>query len=72
MRPGRVRNNLSRTGLRDTRQGSRIGAVVADGEGDMVPVESHDSSRSSMTVAEAARELGISESVVHKGVKRGE
>lgn len=38
----------------------------------MVPEESHDSSRSSMTVAEAARALGISESAVHKRVKRGE
>jgi signal peptidase I len=38
----------------------------------MVPDESHDSSRTSMTVAEAARALGISVSAVHKRVKRGE
>ena len=33
--------------------------------------ESHDSSRNRMTVAEAARALGISESAVRKRVKRG-
>ena len=58
-------------GLRDTGQGSRIGAVVDDGEGEMVPDESHDSTRAPMTVAEAARALGISESAVRRRVKRG-
>ena len=38
----------------------------------MVPDESHDSSRARMTVAEAARTLGISESAVHERAKRGE
>jgi signal peptidase I len=38
---------------------------------DLVPDESHDSSRVRMTVTEAARALGISESAVRKRVKRG-
>ncbi len=36
-----------------------------------MPDESHDSSRARMTVAEAARALGISQSAVRKRVKRG-
>jgi len=53
------------------RQGSRIGALVANGERNLVSDESHDSSRARMTVAEAARALGISESAVRNRVKRG-
>src|SRR5215212_10945296 len=45
--------------------------VAADGEGNLVSDESHDSSHTRMTVAEAARALGISESAVRKRVKRG-
>jgi excisionase family DNA binding protein len=49
-----------------------MGTEVADGEGDGVPDGSHDSSgRARMTVAEAARALGISDSAVRKRVKRG-
>ncbi len=46
--------------------------MVADGESNKGPAGSRDSSRVSMTVAEAARALGISESAVHQRVKRGE
>ena len=49
-----------------------MGTEVADGKGDGVPDGSHDSSgRTRMTVAEAARALGISDSAVRKRVKRG-
>src|SRR5215207_5386207 len=46
-------------------------ALAIDGEGNLVSNESHDSNRTRMTVAEAARALGISESAVRKRVKRG-
>jgi signal peptidase I len=45
--------------------------VAAHGEGNLVSEEPHDSTRTRMTVAEAARALGISESAVRKRVKRG-
>src|SRR5215216_3025615 len=45
--------------------------VAADGEGNLVSEEPHDSSHTRMTVAEAARALGISESAVRNRVKRG-
>jgi len=45
--------------------------LAVDGEVNLVSEESHDSSRTRMTVAEAARALGISESAVRKRVKRG-
>jgi signal peptidase I len=45
--------------------------LAADGEVNLVSEESHRSSRTRMTVAEAARVLGISESAVRKRVKRG-
>jgi len=48
-----------------------MGTVAADGEGNLVSEEPHDSSRTRMTVAEAARALGISESAVRDRVKRG-
>lgn len=49
-----------------------MGTEVAGGEGNGVPDRSHDSSdRARMTVAEAARALGISDSAVRKRVKRG-
>src|SRR5215204_3357480 len=48
-----------------------MGTVAADGEGNLVSEESHDSSRTRMTVAEAARALDISESAVRNRVKRG-
>ena len=49
-----------------------MGTEVADGKGDGVPDGSHDSSgRTRMTVAEAARALGISDSAVRKRVKHG-
>src|SRR5215212_590411 len=53
------------------RQWSRIGTVVVNGESNLVSDESHNSRRVRMTVAEAARALGISESAVRKRVKRG-
>jgi signal peptidase I len=45
--------------------------LAADGEGNLVSEESHGSSRTRMTVAEAARALGISENAVRKRVKLG-
>src|SRR5215212_7251419 len=48
-----------------------MGTVAADGEGNLVSEEPHGSSRTRMTVAEAARALGISENAVRKRVKRG-
>ena len=45
--------------------------MAVDGEGNLVPEESQESSRTRMTVAEAACALGISESAVRKRVKRG-
>ena len=45
--------------------------MAVDGEGNLVSEESHGSSRTRMTVAEAARALGISENAVRKRVKRG-
>ena len=45
--------------------------MAADGEVNLVSEESHGSSRTRMTVSEAARALGISESAVRKRVKRG-
>ena len=53
------------------RQWSRLGTVVVNGESSLVSDESHNSRRVRMTVAEAARALGISESAVRKRVKRG-
>jgi signal peptidase I len=53
------------------RQRSRLGTVVVNGESSLVSDESHNSRRFRMTVAEAARALGISESAVRKRVKRG-
>jgi hypothetical protein len=53
------------------RQWSRLGTVEVNGESSLVSDESHDSRRVRMTVAEAARALGISESAVRKRVKRG-
>src|SRR5215212_877524 len=50
---------------------ARIGTVVVNGESNLVSDEPHNSSRVRMTVAEAARALGISESAVRKRVKRG-
>ena len=52
------------------RQWSRLGTVVVNGESSLVSDEPHDS-RLRMTVAEAARALGISESAVRKRIKRG-
>ena len=52
-------------------QWSRLGTVEVNGESSLVSDESHDSRRVRMTVAEAARALGISESAVRKRVKRG-
>jgi signal peptidase I len=53
------------------RQWSRLGTVEVNGESSLVSDESHDSRRVRMTVAEAARALGISESAVRKRVKSG-
>jgi hypothetical protein len=53
------------------RQWSRLGTVVVNGESSLASDESHNSRRFRMTVAEAARALGISESAVRKRVKRG-
>jgi signal peptidase I len=53
------------------RQWFRIGTVVVNGESNLVSDESHNSRRVRMTVAEAARALGISESAVRKRVQRG-
>src|SRR5215207_3635613 len=50
--------------VRDRDLGSR-------GKVNLVSEEPHDSSRTRMTVAEAARALGISESAVRQRVKRG-
>jgi signal peptidase I len=45
--------------------------MAADGKGDPVSEEPHDSNRTRMTVAEAARVLHISEGAVRKRVQRG-